>query len=470
MTMNKTTANGPVSGRANWLARIGMHVPDSPGKPDMLAIAAQLVKGTSVPQSFVPSGYAVKPGERILMVVNSFYDSAVVDAIVQAILNAQARVDVICVDMGPDRPLEEIDELRGFMFNWPGIAEKNEIRDWSERLKWVERVAEEQKYDLLIHGVGQPPIPKSYRSDTIPWTSGEVFPSATFPHEVWDVVNTTAWDMIWNKGRGGKVRITDPEGTDIAFTLSEEYYDVNRYKATDSHPFFQQKPAFGHLFARQTPPLYREKEDAAGVVAGTTNHFSCPYPNIKAYIEGGRVVSVVGGGKYGEAWREILNATKNVRYPEYPDSGMFWWWETGVGTNPKMLRPSNAFMLSGCGTTYERLRSGVVHIGVGTPPIGPTVRWASAEGVPHGHLHIHLLNCTYEITCKDGTEIKVIEDGHLTALDDPEVVKVASKYGDAREILREVWRAPIPGITVPGNYAEEYAQNPLAWLKSYRRT
>lgn len=468
--MARNLVDGTISGEATWSARIGMRVADSSEESDVQAIAEQLVKGSSLPeQCFVPAGYGVKPGERVLLVVNSFYDSAVVEAIAQAIVAAQSRVDVVCVDMGLDRPLNEVDEFKGFIHNWPDVPEDNEVRGWIERVKWADRLAQEENYDLLIHGVGQPPIRRGYRSETLPFTSREVFPAATFPHEVWTAINAKAWDMIWHKGRGGKVRITDPEGTDIAFTLCEEYYDPERYKETNSHPFFQETATLGHLFARQTPPLMRDTEDATGVVAGTTNHCSCPYPNAKAYIEGGRVVALEGGGRYGDAWRELLAETEGVHYPEYPDKGLFWWWETGIGTNPKMRRPSNAFMLSGCGTTYERLRSGVVHIGLGTAPLGLSERWASQVGLPYGHLHVHLLNCTYEIACKDGNNIKVIENGHLTALDDPEVIELASNYGDAKELLREVWQAPMPGITEPGDYWKDYAPNPLAWLTSQDR-
>jgi hypothetical protein len=467
MIMGDRKGNKPVSGKTGWSAKIGRDFAKTPDKSEMQAIADYLVNGSAVAKSFVPSGYAVKPGERVLLAVNSFYDSAVVDAIAAAIVKAGATVDVICIDMGPERPLEEIDELKGFMHNWPGIPEENEIRRWSERVKWVERIAGEEKYDLLIHGVGQPPVQTTFRSDTIPWTTGEAFPSARFPREIWDAVEASAWDLVWNKGRGGKVRITDPEGTDVSFTLFDEYYNLERYKETNSFPFFGEKPAFGHLFARPTPPLYSRKVDATGIVAGTTNHFSCPYPAIKAYIESGKVVSVEGGGKYGDAWREILEATRDIQYPMYPEKGMFWWWEAGVGTNPKMLRPTNAFVLSGCGTTFERLRSGVVHFGLGTMPMSLSERWAQQAGVPYGHLHIHVLNCTYEITCKDGTRLNLIEKGHLTALDDPNVIKVASKYGNPKELLKEEWSAPMPGITKPGDYWKDYAPDPLGWLKSH---
>ncbi len=434
--------------------------------PDLRTIAEHIVKAPSVRGSLVPAGYAVAPGERVLLVVNNFYDPAVVSAIREAISRAQAIVDVVVIDMGADRPLGELDEFLGFIYNWRDIPEKNDVRKWFERVTWADKLADDENYDLLIYGLAVPPNQTKYRSEGIPWTSREVFPAATFPYELWDLIGRKAWDQIWNKGKGGKVHISDPEGTEVSYTLSEDYYDVARYGKTKSHPFFQPNPFLGHLFARQTPPLYRHCEDASGVIAGTTNHCSSPFPNIRVEIAGGKVVSIQGGGTYGQSWRDLMEETRDIQYPEYPDKGLFWWWETGIGTNPKMRRPSKAFMLSGCGTTYERLRSGVVHIGIGTAIQGPSEVWAKEKGLPYGHLHVHLLNCIYEITCTDGQTIRVVENGHLVALDDPEVRVAASKYGDPDELLREVWWAPIPGITVPGDYMRDYAPNPAAWLRA----
>ena len=62
---------------------------------------------------------------------------------------------------------------------------------------------------------------------------------------------------------------------------------------------------------------------------------------------------------------------------------------------------------------------------------------------------------------------KIVDKGHMTALDDLEVRALASRYGDPDEILREDWIPDIPGINVPGNYMEDYGKNPLPhvqWL------
>jgi hypothetical protein len=64
---------------------------------------------------------------------------------------------------------------------------------------------------------------------------------------------------------------------------------------------------------------------------------------------------------------------------------------------------------------------------------------------------------------EDGSEELLIEDGHLKALDDPGVRKVAAKYGDPDAILSEDWIPAIPGINMEGDYWQDYANDPLDW-------
>jgi hypothetical protein len=216
-----------------------------------------------------------------------------------------------------------------------------------------------------------------------------------------------------------------------------------------------------------TPPF--DRADATGVICGTINHFGRPFPQCKVTITNGRVSEIIGGGDYGDKWREIMELTRDVKYGDFPDNGMFWLWECAIGTHPKMVRPPSAFTLSGHATMYERLRSGYIHLGMGTL-VGSSSEDAAAEqGVPYGHVHIHLQFPTYVLTTADGEQVTIIEEGHLTALDDPEVIKLAAEYGDPAEILQEAWTPPLPGISVPGDYAD-YAADPAAWIEDYDQT
>lgn len=393
-------------------------------------------------------------GDKVLIAVDREYDPSVPEAIARALREKGARVDILYLDMGdPDKEFDDLDEIRVIMRREPW--EKNPRR-W-EGIPFVEEFAARRGYDLLIHGKGGP-VPKTgYRYEQIPWLRAEHFcqRSTTYPLELHLLINKKTWEPIWSKGRRGRARLTDPEGTDISWTYWEEYYDGSRYG-------FSAEPRNGHLFGHPVPPLL-EEEDARGVVAGTTSHFCRPFPRIRVELEGGQIVKVTGGGAYGDAWRDLLEETRRVRYPCFPRPGLFYLWEAAIGTNPKIVRPSRIHKHSSGGFEWERRRSGVIHMGFGTLWRAPEERWAAERNLLYGHLHIHLLFPTLIVTAEDGAEYPVIRSGRLTALDDPEVRELASRYGDPDELLKEDWVPEIPGISAPGSY-EDYARDPSRWI------
>ena len=79
--------------------------------------------------------------------------------------------------------------------------------------------------------------------------------------------------------------------------------------------------------------------------------------------------------------------------------------------------------------------------------------------------HIHTYFNTYDAKLRDsGKWIRIIDNGRLTALDNPEVREVAKAFGDPDELLREDWVPAIPGINYPGDYMRDYGHNPVAWI------
>lgn len=402
-------------------------------------------------------GYGkTRAGNKVLIAVDREYDPAVPQAIAEALREKGAHVDILGVDVGDrDKEFDYLDEVHVIMRREPW--EKNPRR-W-EGLPFVEDFAARRGYDLLIHGKGGP-IPKTnYRYEQIPWLQSEhlLQRSTTYPLDLHLLINEKTWKPIWELGRGGRARLTDPEGTDISWTYWEEYYDGSRYG-------FCANPRYGHLFSHPVPPIIA-KEDAAGVVAGTTSHFSRPFPQIKVELEAGQIVKVLGGAAYGDGWRDLLEESKRTQYPCFPRPGLFYLWEAAIGTNPKIIRPSHIEKHSSGGFEWERRRSGVIHMGFGTLWRAPEEKWAGERGLLYGHLHIHLLVPTLIVTGKDGREHTVIRNGRLTAMDDPEVRQLAARYGDSDELLREDWIPEIPGITCPGSY-EEYAKDPASWIYS----
>lgn len=80
--------------------------------------------------------------------------------------------------------------------------------------------------------------------------------------------------------------------------------------------------------------------------------------------------------------------------------------------------------------------------------------------------HVHNYFSTYSIKDRaSGEWFKVIDDGWLTVLDDPDVVRAASLFGEPRDVLGYDWIPTIPGINYPGDYTADYGRDPVAWIR-----
>lgn len=403
---------------------------------------------------FVGYGGAAE-GQRVLIALDTHYEREVGELLAGALRDRGASVDVLTVDVGPDRRFTALDEMRVAIRDRPWAQAP---RRW-EGLPLVEDFAVAAGYDLLIHGKGGPTPKTSHRYEQVPWLRTEHLTqgAALFPRSLHELVNRKTWEKIWVHGRGGQVHLSDPEGTDLRFTLHESYFDGSRRG-------FLAEPvgSYGHLHGHPPQPILPE-EDASGVIAGTTSHFSSPFPQLRLHLEGGRLQRVEGGGAYGEEWQRLHEVTQSNVYPCFPRPGLFWLWEVAIGTNPWIRRPSNVHLLSSGGFEWERRRSGVIHIGLGTRWRGPEEKWAGEQRLLYGHLHVHLLFPTYEIRTRNGETVHVVDRGRLTALDDPEVKAAAAQLGDPEVLLREQWVPQVPGISAPGSY-ETYAADPESFL------
>ncbi len=293
----------------------------------------------------------------------------------------------------------------------------------------------------------------------------------SFPLSVWEEYEKRIVEAL---GKASKVRITDPEGTYLEFSLTDE--EAERWK--------EGAMIHGHLLlsalhatcgehrvnsgaALDVPPVFSK---VTGVLAGTANHCGF-YPRIETYFENDLLVEVKGGGRYGERIREMMDKYRNVRWPGYPGKGFFWFCDTALCTAIGVhRRVSDMFKSYWVYPNFpERTRAGVFHIGFGSrTSLGEEefAEYGQKHGLPRGHIHVHNYFATFEVKLR-GTNhwYKIVDKGFITALDDPDLRAMTSKYGRPDDMLRYDWVPPLPGINCEGNYLEDYAPDPVAFLK-----
>ena len=318
-------------------------------------------------------------------------------------------------------------------------------------------------YDLVIHGTGGPNPKSDYRWEYIPWDTADKFmySMAGYPFEIQNRIDELLWDAM-TKAR--TIHATDPEGTDMTWHWQPNYVSLLR----EHWPGYKMVKA-GHL--SPIPMLQSPADaDANGVIGGTTNHRGT-FPRIRITVAKNDIVKIEGGGDYGKLWQEVLDDCKNIgiQYPGFPAPGCGWFEEAAIGTDPWRSRDLATDIWNHY--SWERGRAGVIHWGLGVSQnleYHPArLQWyrenANKAKRGGGHNHVHTLFTTMDFVDENGKRTRAIDKGRLTFLDDPEVRKIAAKYGDPDEYLQEKWIPPMPGINLPGDYMRDYGSDPYSY-------
>jgi hypothetical protein len=181
------------------------------------------------------------------------------------------------------------------------------------------------------------------------------------------------------------------------------------------------------------------------------------------------IARIEGGGHYGDLWREVVERYRDTQYPGFPYPGWAYFNDASIGTNPKSYRQIETLWKYNDSWTNlpERAQAGVIHFGFGAEHWDTTfLEYAKRNKLPTMHFpHVHNLFATYEIKQRStGEWVKLIDKGRLTALDHPRVVRLANSLGGTHHLEYD-WIPALPGINYPGDYARDYAPDPVAWIR-----
>jgi hypothetical protein len=307
-------------------------------------------------------------------------------------------------------------------------------------------------------------------------------PAAEFPADVWMLSEEMMMEPLPSVD---EVHVTDPEGTDVRWKLTEQQAR-NWAKGVylRGHLFMFPQEAYGQygLSVLNYPaldPEYIPVDDSVlinGKIVATSSHAGF-FPKMTETWKDGYLVDVQGGGTYGEFIRTLMKqpGIHDTVWPQRKRPGWFQFFETALGTNPKIVRQN---LNDNFGIAPERARDGVIHWAMGaiywndpgsrggeSTTTGKLAEFTKKTGLPGGHgFHKHTYFNTMKLHLRGSNKwVTLVDRGRGTSLNSPEVRALASRYGDPDKVLATEWVPEVPGVNAPGSFDKDYAQNPFKY-------
>lgn len=264
---------------------------------------------------------------------------------------------------------------------------------------------------------------------------------ATYPNDLLKYLNFKAHEHLLNAIGGDPdhavMHITDLQGTDITVKGFKMCTKGEIKKENGKDPI----NTFGTEQVGMIP--YEPKPNGAnaeGVIVATSIHTGY-VPEMKAFVKGGRIVAMEGGGAVAKEWMRDFEKGKNASaegrcttFGVSPGPGINWIEEIMYGVHPRAFRLGYKYRYQGSETFQAWVggtrRSGVLHFGIG----GGKDEW-------YRHRDMEVFFPTLTVNGE-----VLIKDGRLMILDDPEVIKEAAKYGDPDVLLQEKWIPEMPPL------------------------
>ena len=347
--------------------------------------------------------FAIRPGERVLMLTDPLLDTRVVDAVSGL---AKARGATVNLFMAESSTI-------------PGVPE--EVKGLIQKADFVVSTwfcSIEDPFNVAMRKSGQRWVKITYFRDL----DLLMTPQARFPVElVGEIVRATERKIP--KGRDFEIKFADQRGTDlrIKFTkdMRDRMYAGNRWRgktiADEPGCYVHYLAAHGPNFWDSTAMAGDDKVNIEGVIYPQWGiGFPQPFAEkIAVEFKGNKVIRVSGESPDAKILRDQLMGGKLI------EGG-------GCGFNPKA--PRHTVYPAGSNSP------GALHFGVDLAKPCDYIR----RVMPHWEeppIHQDLI--VLDATVTAGDEV-LIQDGFLTALRDPQVVEAARRYGDPVDLL-EGW-------------------------------
>jgi len=346
--------------------------------------------------------FAIRPGERVLLLTDPLLDTRVVDAVIGL---ARARGAAASVYMADRSTLPSVpDEVKPLLEKADFV-----VSTWFCSI--------EDPFNVAMRKRGQRWVKITYFRDLDLLRT----PQARFPAElVGEIIRAT--EKRFPKDQDFELRFQDPRGSDLRIGYTKEMraamFAGNRWRgkmfADEPGCYVHYLPTHGPNFWDST--AMRGSQDAPVKIEGVLYPqwaigFEKPFQEkIKMVFENKKITQVEGKSPEAQLLREMCLDSRLI------EGG-------GCGFNPKAPR----YTVYPAGSNSP----GALHFGVDLARPSEYIQrvMPNWEEPP-----VHQDLIVFDATVTAGSET-IIEKGFLTALRDPAVVEAARKYGDPVELL-----------------------------------
>lgn len=401
----------------------------------------QLPKVTSVEQlmpaaSFYVNDMAgVKPGEKVLIVSDRTVNPLLHEALYRAAVEAGAEANLIVLNGFPE--MRSSAKMIAFWAEdwWP---------DWTWEAAGNSNVLLYTTYNNYRHAFHEGVPASRWFSDRnvriykvrgapelMAWE-----PFVNFPAELGKAIAAKVVEQL-PRGRV-KVRMVDPAGTDITCDLDYTNYIDGFLRSKDRISTYTAggTASVGSLHVNGNP---RQFGNATGVIVASAMHVGPIDPPVRMRVENGLITGVEGGGEVGAFFRQRIQEYKEVDFGRHDGPGTNYLEEISFQTHPKyaaVFDPGESNFSNMFSGWMGARRAGVIHMAIGS---GSAKIVDGKVTIKKQHWDLEFYAPTYWVDGK-----KIIDNGRLLVLDDPEIRRIAAKYGDPDELLSIEWMPEIP--------------------------